>query len=77
MNNQIQLISDGDGLAVIGDSTAVERFLATEELQSKQVELHRIEGALSTGAAAAQVGSENAANPGAGSSSPPNPRRRS
>ena len=27
MDNEIQLISDGDGLAVIGDPTAVERFL--------------------------------------------------
>ena len=27
MDNEIQLISDGDGLAVIGDPAAVERFL--------------------------------------------------
>lgn len=27
MGNEIQLVSDGDGLAVIGDPTAVERFL--------------------------------------------------
>jgi hypothetical protein len=64
MNHEIQLISDGDGLAVIGDSTAVERFLATEELPSQELDLHRIKGALSTGAAAAQVGSEIAANSG-------------
>ncbi|HEY2742896.1 MAG TPA: hypothetical protein VGI69_12040 [Gaiellaceae bacterium] len=64
MNQEIQLISDGDGLAVIGDSTAVERFLATEELPSEELELHRIKAALSTGAAAAQVGSEIAANSG-------------
>jgi hypothetical protein len=64
MDQEIQLISDGDGLAVIGDSTAVERFLATEELPSEELDLHRIKGALSTGAAAAQVGSEIAANSG-------------
>jgi len=64
MNQEIQLISDGEGLAVIGDSTAVERFLATEELPSKELDLHRIKGALSTGAAAAQAGSEIAANSG-------------
>lgn len=64
MNQEIQLISDGDGLAVIGDSTAVERFLAAEELPSKELDLYRIKGALSTGAAAAQVGSEIAANSG-------------
>lgn len=62
MNHEIQLISDGDGLAVIGDSTAVERFLAAKELPAKELELHRIKGALSTGAAAAQAGSEIAAN---------------
>jgi len=30
MDNEIQLISDGDGLAVIGDPAAVERFLVSE-----------------------------------------------
>lgn len=30
MASEIQLISDGDGLAVIGDPTAVERFLVSE-----------------------------------------------
>jgi hypothetical protein len=64
MNHEIQLISDGDGLAVIGDSTAVEGFLAAEELPSKELEVHRIKGALSTGASAAQVGTEIAANSG-------------
>ena len=29
MDNEIQLISDGDGLAVIGDPAAVERFLVS------------------------------------------------
>lgn len=64
MNHEIQLISDGDGLAVIGDSTAVECFLATEELPSEKLDLYRIKGALSAGAAAAQVGSEIAASSG-------------
>jgi hypothetical protein len=30
MDNEIQLVSDGDGLAVIGDPAAVERFLVSE-----------------------------------------------
>ncbi len=30
MDNEIQLISDGDGLAVIGDPAAVDRFLVSE-----------------------------------------------
>ncbi len=57
MDNEIQLISDGDGLAVIGDSTAVERFLASEGLPSKDLGLPRLGTVLSTGSAGAQAGS--------------------
>jgi hypothetical protein len=64
MDNEIQLISDGDGLAVIGDPAAVERFLASEGLSSKDLGLPRLGAVLSTGAAVAQAGSEIAANSG-------------
>ncbi|GAA3580948.1 hypothetical protein [Kribbella ginsengisoli] len=64
MDDEIQLISDGDGLAVIGDPAAVERFLVSEGLPSKDLGLHRLGPVLSTGAAAAQAGSEIAANSG-------------
>src|SRR3954449_4392122 len=64
MDDEIQLISDGDGLAVIGDPTAVERFLVSEGLPSKDLGLRRLGSVLSTGAAAAQAGSEIAANSG-------------
>jgi hypothetical protein len=64
MDNEIQLISDGDGLAVIGNPTAVERFLVAEGLPSKDLGLQRLGSMLSTGAAAAQAGSEIAANSG-------------
>jgi len=64
MDNEIQLISDGDGLAVIGDPTAVERFLVSEGLPSKDLGLQRLGSVLSTGAAAAQAGSDIAANSG-------------
>ena len=43
MNNEIQLISDGDGLAVIGDPAAVDRFLVSEGLPSKDLGLPRLE----------------------------------
>ena len=36
VSNEIQLISDGDGLAVIGDPAAVERFMAAEGLTSNE-----------------------------------------
>ncbi|MEU9350884.1 hypothetical protein AB0D65_07640 [Streptomyces griseoloalbus] len=64
MDSEIQLISDGDGLAVIGSSAAVERFLVSEGLPSKDLGLKRLGSALSTGAAAAQAGSEIAADSG-------------
>ncbi len=64
MDSEIQLISDGDGLAVIGEPTAVERFLVAEGLPSKDLGLPRLRTALSTGSAAAQAGSEIAANSG-------------
>lgn len=64
MENEIQLISDGDGLAVIGDAAAVERFLVSEGLPSKDLGLQRLRPALSVAAGAAQAGSEIAASSG-------------
>ena len=42
MDDEIQLISDGDGLAVIGDPAAAERFLVCEGLSSKDLGLPRL-----------------------------------
>ena len=65
MNNEIELISDGDGLAVIGDPTAVERFLSSAGVPSKDLALQqRLGSTLSAGAGIAQAGSEIAANAG-------------
>ncbi|MGB2567121.1 hypothetical protein ACPFP2_01520 [Micromonospora citrea] len=64
MGNEIQLISDGDGLAVIGDPAAVERFLVSEGLPSKDLGLPRLGSVLKAGSTAAQVGSEIAAHSG-------------
>ncbi|WP_411089561.1 hypothetical protein [Streptomyces sp. 061-3] len=60
MDSKIQLISDGDGLAVLGSRTDVERFLASEGLLSlsKDLGLHRLGPLLRTGAGVAQAGSE-------------------
>jgi site-specific recombinase XerC len=64
MDSDIQLISDGDGLAVIGDATDVERFLASEGLLSRDLGLHRLTPAVGAGAVVAQAGAEIAANSG-------------
>jgi hypothetical protein len=64
MDNEIQLISDGDGLAVIGNPTDVERFLVSEGLPSQDLGLQRFGSALNTGAAVLKAGSAVAADSG-------------
>ncbi|MFH9731550.1 hypothetical protein [Streptomyces sp. NPDC017260] len=64
MDNEIQLISDGDGLAVIGNAADVDRFLVSEGLPSKDLGLQRLKSVFGTGSAAAQAGSDIAANTG-------------
>lgn len=64
MDDEIQLISDGDGLAVIGDPTTVESFFASQGWASKDLGLQRLRPALRNGSVLAQTGSEIAANSG-------------
>lgn len=64
MNNEIQLISDGDGLAVIGNATDVELFLVSEGLPSRDLGLQRLKSVAGIGAAVAQAGSDIAAGSG-------------
>ena len=64
MEDEIQLISDGEGVAVIGEARAVERFLKAEGLPSRDLELPKVRQVLGVGSAAAQAGSEIAANSG-------------
>jgi hypothetical protein len=64
LDSEVQLISDGDGIAVIGEPKAVERFLVSEGLPSKELGLPGLGQALSAGAGVAQAGSELAAQSG-------------
>lgn len=65
MSSEIQLISDGDGLAVIGEAGAVERFLASEGMPaSRDLGLQRLGPTLRSAAGLAQAGSEIASNTG-------------
>ena len=66
MHNEIQLISDGDGLAVIGNATDVELFLTSEGLSSRDLGLQRLRSVAGAGAMVAQTGSEIAENSGRG-----------
>ncbi|MER7815647.1 hypothetical protein [Streptomyces sp. NPDC096153] len=62
MASEIELISDGDGLALIGNETDIERLLISEGLSSKGREPKRLKSVFGTGAAVAQAGSEVSAN---------------
>lgn len=65
MTGEIELISDGDGIAVIGDVSAVDRFLSSAGVTSRDLGLQqRLGAAFGTGAGVAQVGSQAAANSG-------------
>jgi hypothetical protein len=58
MSDELELICDDDGLAVIGDPEVVNAFLAAEGLESQDLGLGRLRPGLATGAGAAQAASE-------------------
>ncbi len=62
MDDKLELISDGAGLAVLGNPSAVERFMASVGLSDAGSS--RVGAAFSAGGAAAGAGSEIAANSG-------------
>ncbi|CAM3594323.1 hypothetical protein [Nocardioides zeicaulis] len=64
MDNQVQLISDGDGLAIIGEPAAVELFLQAEDLPSRELGLPQLRRVLTHGSAGLQAGSEIASSSG-------------
>jgi len=66
MRNGIQLISGGDGLAVIGDQAAVDKFLESKGLlaSSRQLDLRRLKPLLTVASDASQTASDIAANSG-------------
>lgn len=63
-DNDIELFSDGNGLAIVGNPNAVEAFLAAEGLVSRDLGLSRLGSAAGTGASLAQLGADVAANSG-------------
>jgi hypothetical protein len=63
MDDEIELISDGDGLAIVGDPTAVDRFIGSLDL-SADAESDHLGSLLTLGAIGGGVGSAIAANSG-------------
>ena len=66
MDHEIELISDGDGLAVIGEQSAVEKFLKSNGLLalSQQLDFRRLKPLLAIASDATEAASEIAANSG-------------
>lgn len=62
VGDEIELISDGDGVAVVGEPGAVERFMAATGLE--RLGSQSLRGVFGSGANLAQAGSEIAANSG-------------
>ncbi len=62
--NEVELISDGEGLVAIGRLGAVERFVALAGLPSRALDLNRLTSAASKGGAALQSAAEVSANAG-------------
>jgi hypothetical protein len=63
MKDEVELLSDGDGFAVLGNPAAVEHFMASANL-SPSVGSPPVGAAFSAGASIALAGSELAANSG-------------
>ncbi|GEP40427.1 hypothetical protein NPS01_40900 [Nocardioides psychrotolerans] len=62
MNHEIELISDGDGLAVIGEARDVDAFLASVDLPSEDLGMPRLSKLAHLGSAGLQGASAHAAS---------------
>lgn len=64
MSHEIELLSDGDGLVVLGPIAEVEAFLQAEGLAETSTSVPNLSKLLGSGASAAQTGAEMAAQSG-------------
>lgn len=64
--DEIEMVSDGQGVALLGDADAIDRFLASEGLPARELDLSRLRTATATatGAGVVQAGSQVAATSG-------------
>lgn len=62
--HEIELVSDGDGLVVIGKPAAVQLFVAAAGVPSRELDLRRLNSAVAKGGSAMQTASEFSANAG-------------
>lgn len=64
MDTEIELINDGDGIALVGDAAVVDRFLHAQGLPSRELNLTRLNSAFSAGALVAEAASKASAESG-------------
>lgn len=62
--SEIELLTDGEGLVVIGKPAAVERFVASAGVPSRELELRRLPSVVAQTGSALQTASEVSANAG-------------
>jgi hypothetical protein len=62
--DEIELISDGDGLVVIGKAAAVERFAASTRLPFRELDVRSLHSSVAKGGSALQTASEVSASAG-------------
>lgn len=60
----ITLINDGEGIAVVGESRAVERFVASLGVQAREMEMPRLSGLMAKTSGVTQAASQAAAESG-------------
>lgn len=76
MGSEIEMVSDGDGVAIIGNTSDVERFFlhsGLDKVPSKDLDLHKLWSASGTAGAAVQIGPTSQRTPDDGSNSPLSP----
>ncbi|ACZ21882.1 hypothetical protein Sked_19570 [Sanguibacter keddieii DSM 10542] len=64
MSDEIEIINDGEGVAILGDPAVVEQYLSSVGLESKELPTRRLGASMSAAAGIAQAGSGIAASSG-------------
>lgn len=63
-SGEIIVINDGNGIALLGDSTTIDRFLADHDLPSRDLGVARLGSLMSTGSAGTQAAAQAAQTSG-------------
>lgn len=64
MSDELEIVSDGDGIAVFGPASSIEWFMDSAGVESRSIAPQRVSSLLSAGAGTVHAGSEVAAHAG-------------